>query len=314
MQKAVVQSQNFYKSDFLTGFGVLSFVTRTIVMLIFSTIILSVPFLFRWVGGGFRLGKTACDLPLNPEWSVGEISLELEAQIQAIFARPFSYLSHGGQSFVFESENKEFILKLFRASTKPHPWRNRLRRLIYDGKKRLDPEEKIKRLFSACKLAYEQASDLTGLVYIHLNSTDKMLPVIVLRDSLRRVHTIDLNRCYFALQRKGKPIRDVFSETVKNNDKKRFLQLTQSFVSLLKERTQRKLCNSDTKVGPNFGFLDDCAIEWDFGNYYIDEQLEDPTYRNKEIRVFFEHLQSYLKRISPNWSQESEQIFERALQ
>ena len=268
----------------------------------------TVPFLSRWAVCGFRPAKLAFDLPFNSSWK----TMEITPEIQKIFAQPFSYLSHGGQSFVFVSEDGQYTLKLFRCFTRPHPWRRALRKWVFT-KQKLEPKEKGERLFTAATLAYEKAKDLTGLVALHLNPSGCALPTVRLIDRIGRVYQVDLNRHYFALQIKGIPIRSAFKAAVQEKDRDRFLHLSRQFVLLLKERTDRLLSNSDTKVSPNFGFLSEQAIEWDFGNYYIDPKLNDPVYRKQQAQIFIDHLQVYLNHIAPDWADEAKEIFRETL-
>lgn len=248
---------------------------KWIVCLVFSASVLSLPVFFKGMTNGFRVGKLAYDLPYEPSWDANS-SLD-----EATLKQPFRYLSHGAQSFVFVSEDKRYILKLFRGDRWAHPWRLYLRHVMLGKKKRLPLYKKDHRLFCACKLAYERASDLTGLVYIHLNPTQS-LPKGVVIDNLGRRYTLDLNRYRFAIQERG----DSLPKRLAEANAKELELLTRSFRELLEERTRRGIANGDTKVHTNFGFIGNKAIEWDFGNYWLDDELRDETKRQIEIEQF----------------------------
>src|SRR3989344_4470167 len=265
-------------------------IKKLLLCLLFSAAVLSLSIPAKQATNGFRVGKLAFDTPYNPSWDAKPSS---EEGVQAAFNRPFRYLSHGAQSFVFASEDNRYILKLFRGDCWAHPWRLYLRRLLPHKKRRLPLEKKMERLFSACALAYTKAKDLTGLVYIHLNPTQS-LPKSVFIDCLGRRYTLDLNRVRFAVQERGKPLSQVLLDA----DPQRLERLTRSFTELLEERTRRGISNSDPKVYSNFGFIGDRAIEWDFGNYWLDDELQEEAKRQAEIAIFVGKFQQFLTRHS----------------
>lgn len=243
----------------------------------------------------FRLGKLAFDLPYNQAWNTTSLPEE------KFFQGTFSYLAHGAQSFVFKSEDGEWTLKIFRYDRWIHPWRKFFRNEVFKRKKRLAYNQKIDRLFCAAKLAFEEASDLTGLSYVHLNCTKATLPTVVLKDQIGRTHHLDLNHTYFVIQHRAKPLLDGFLEAIETNDREKFKRLCRSFKNLLHTRTCRGICNSDTKVHLNFGFWGERAIEWDFGNYWIDRNMKTEEDREFEKSRFIFKPALFLSKY-PEWA------------
>lgn len=270
---------------------------KKIVLLIALTgFLLATPALFVRATRGFRIGKMAFDLYFNPAWETAPPTAHQLELARQITGAPLRYLSHGAQSFVFASEDGKYIVKLFRYDQRVHPWREYLRDKVLKKRKRLRHDEKIHRLFCACKIAYEQASDLTGLVYVHLNQTEGLLPEATLKDYLGRTFHLDLNRYRFVIQHRARPIREVLKEAIAAGDQKRVEKLLGSFAHLLGERTRRMIANTDTKVASNFGYLDDQAIEWDFGNY-----VQTPIDRAEEIEKFVPQIRRFLTRTAPEF-------------
>lgn len=274
---------------------------RSILASLFLISLLFLPVLAKRVTNGFRLGKMALDLYSNPAWEVQEPSPETMSLVQKIAHGKLRYLSHGAQSFVFVSEDGNYIVKLFRYDQRVHPWRLWLRDEVLKKKKRLRHDEKIHRLFCACKLAYESAKDLTGLVYVHLNQTQDLFSKTVFVDSLGRNYKLDLNRYRFAIQHRAYPFRDVLEEAIESGDGDKVKRLIRSFNELLSERTKRGIRNSDTKVAPNFGFWGERAIEWDFGNYWLDPKMDSDELKKFEREQFAFQLRTYLEQNSPEY-------------
>jgi len=276
-------------------------IKRAFFSFLFSALVLGAPYVWRDITGEFRFGKLAFDLPYNPNWDSTAIADD------NFFQGTFTFLAQGGQSFVFQSEDGQWVLKLFRYDRWIHPWRKFVRNKWLGKQERLPYDQKIDRLFCSTKLAYEQAADLTGLAYIHLN-TDDRLPIVSLKDRLGRVYPIDLSKTYFAIQRKADPLPQVFLETMQKGDEERFNLLTHSFVDLLKKRTARGIRNTDTKVHLNFGFWGTQCVEWDFGNYCIDPELRSEEGKNQEIHRF---LLKPMRHMNAFWA---EQFQKEALQ
>jgi hypothetical protein len=274
------------------------FVMRKILsVLIFSAFMIYLPFLVERGNGSFRLAKTAIDVPFNPAWESDPPSPEL----CSILAKPFHYLSRGMQAFVFESEDGQFVIKLFRCLPKIHPWRQFIRKNFLNRKDKHTPEQKIELLFGACTLAYTEAADLTGLVYIHLNSTKELLEPTYLVNRMGRKIPVDLNRCRFAIQKKGTSVSKAFKDAICAHDRDKYIRLAQSFVSLVQERASRNISNLDQKLGDNFGFIGEQAIEWDFGRYSFNANLKEPKNKEAEIQIFTKRLQKFLNQTSSDW-------------
>jgi hypothetical protein len=265
--------------------------------LCFSAAMLFLPFWVERVNGTFRLVKVAIDIPFNPAWKSDLLSND----VRSVFSRPFFYLGRGAQAFVFESEDGRFVLKLFRGSPRIHPWMRFVRNTLRGKKERTSVKDKIPPLFAACKLAYTEARALTGIVYMHLNTTTNELQSTFLINRMKRKIPVDLNQCRFVLQKKGRSISDGFMDAIEKKDRGKYVRLAQSVVSLLKERTEKKISNSDTTLWYNFGFLDETAIEWDFGRYYYNPDLNQLPVREQEMRFFTHSLQEFLNRAAPEW-------------
>jgi len=274
---------------------------KALLVLFFSAAMIYLPCWIEQANGSFRLAKIAIDVPFNPAWEAEPPSQELTAILSSLLAKPFFYLGRGAQAFVFESEDGQYVIKLFRSSPKIHPWRQFIRKNFLKRRDRRTAEQKIQLLFRACKLAYTKAPDLTGLQYIHLNSTKYLPPSTYLVNRMGRKIPVDLNRCRFAIQKKGVSVSQTFAEAIREKDKEKYLRLASSFVSLVQERASRNISNLDKKMGENFGFLGETAIEWDFGNYATNESLQEKSLREAEIQIFTRNFQEFLDRTSSDW-------------
>ncbi len=264
---------------------------RIVLALLFLGSMVCLPSLVEQANGSFRLEKTTIQLPINPAWEADPPT----AQLLEAMSHPFTYLGRGMQSFVFESHDGQYVLKLFRAAPKIHPWRQFFRKNLLKRTDRRLPGEKMEQLLSACKLAYTEAADLTGLVYIHLNPTEGLAMQTHLINRMGRKIGVDLNQCRFAIQKKGVSVFKTFEAAIRAGDLSKCERLTQSFISLVEKRSARNIRNLDKKLGDNFGFIGEQAIEWDFGSYALSPDLAAPEAQEKEVEIFRKHLRNFLE-------------------
>jgi hypothetical protein len=243
--------------------------SRVLFFLLFVLSLLSLPFVAKKFTQGFRVAKLEFHVPHHPEWEV-----PMDSQILSILDQPYAYLGKGAQSYVFASLDGRYVVKLFRS----------------------DSEEKIIALFNACKMAYDCLKEETGLVYLHLNPTSQRLPILTCQDPLGRGIKLPLDRYRFAIQKRAKPFRETLEAAM--GDPALMKARIDQFVALLVSRTEKGIFNTDPSLSRNFGFLDDRAVEIDFGNYHETASYSEFT----EIKRYTHRLHRWLARTAPEWA------------
>lgn len=211
------------------------------------------------------------NFPHHPEWEI-----DPNPKVNEILKQPFHFIGKGAQCYVFESKDGNYVVKLFRYNQPCVP-------------------QKVVDLFNACKMAYDNLKDETGLVYIHLNPTPMNLPILHCKDAVGRRYKFCLDQARFAVQKKAKSFRAVLVEAKKSpiEMERRINEL----ISLLESRTKKGVMNTDPQLSRNFGFLESQAIEFDFGNYRLSCDLD----RKQEVKKYTHRLRRWLKRNAPEW-------------
>lgn len=259
-----------------------AFIKKTILLFFLSFSVLLLPSRLKLLTYGFKLEKLKISLPFSSEW---ETTLNDE-DLKTIFSQKFSFLGKGAQSYVFESEDQKYVLKLFRFDPR--------KKSFCDGKDwSLWQVKQAISLFSSCKLGFEKAKEETALIYLHLNLTDKKLPSVLLYDALGRRYKISLDDYRFAIQRKVIPLKEAFILAKKEGVLR---ERADALRALLEKRTMKGIGNRDPSLWRNFGFLGDQAIELDFGNYVERADFIDPIKRQKEIDRYMIPLEKWLEK------------------
>lgn len=249
----------------------------------------------RWTHG-FRPAKCAITWPHCDAWTASDP----DPYVLDILKGNFTYWTKGAQSYVFLSEDRKYVLKLFRFDASRLPYGQEgvrwLRQKRFLKEKHFLPwQTKVVKTLTSCHLAYAKASDLTGVIWVHLNVGERPLPTLIVTDRLGRAHRIDPARFRFALQKRA----DSFLSTLQKA--KNPQPCIASFFSLLDALAERGLANIDPNMGKNFGFLDGKAVEIDFGNF-----LFDPALAAQDKAHFAHRLKRWVEKNRPEFSFMSE--------
>ena len=132
----------------------------------------------EWSAKKFSLQNIQQEVPLVASENIDE---NLPSELLQMLDQPFIYLDQGHQSYVFQSQDQQYVLKFFKAKPGDSEW----------------AKKKNIRNFIGFRLAYEKDRENCGLVYIHLRPTEGLIKRVILEG-------IDLDKVVFAVQRKGK--------------------------------------------------------------------------------------------------------------
>lgn len=238
---------------------------RLLIFVITCTCFLSVPALFKQVTCGFKIAKLSQAISFTKEWDLpSDVSQE---ELFQILSQPFVYLDRGAQSYVFVSQDDQYVLKLYRIPRESSLWN----------------------LFSASVLAYKKAKEETGLVFVHLNRTENTLPITSIRAPIGRTFQIALDHYHFALQKKAIPFQKAIEIACLSKDFSLLQKRLDAWMELLDARIAKGIENTDTAFYRNSGFLGDKAIEIDFGNY-VDGSFSLDREKEKHVKRFEDWL------------------------
>ncbi|MDE3055997.1 MAG: hypothetical protein KGI80_04840 [Verrucomicrobiota bacterium] len=242
-------------------------------ILLFSLLLfcsLALPTQFKLWTHGFKLEKLYIPIAFSEKWE-REPLLSKET-LKAIFSQPFSFLGKGAQSYVFESKDGDYVLKLFRFDSR--------RRRFWNRHEEGWQEKTALSLFRSALLGWDHAREETALLFLHLNLTSGELPGVTLKTPLGGTVELSLDNYRFALQRKAVSLKKALEDSLCNGTLEEKME---AFSQLLEERTRKGIGNSDPSLWRNFGFIGEKAVEIDFGNYIERPDFSSEKAREKEI-------------------------------
>lgn len=258
---------------------------RAFFFLVFSTAMLCVPVALKRITCGFRLAKLRLEIPFRSEWETPPPERE---QCSAILNQPFTYLDRGAQCYVFLSADRQYVLKFFRYDQPINPLRSLFRFWFCSPKPKTPFKKKIEQFFSSCTIAYHLRREETGLIYLHLNRTENLLPKVKIRAPLGQVYEISLDHYRFAIQKKVETIREAFARV---KDRQEAKELIYSLIELVQRRKEKGIANLDLNISRNYGFIDGKAVEIDFGSFATSSKEEE----------FLHRLSQFLTSVAPEW-------------
>jgi hypothetical protein len=174
-------------------------------------------------------------------------SVEKES-IRKILQQPFTYFSKGSQSYVFLSEDGNYVLKLFKQHKR----------------------KKLEETYTSCSRAFHFFRENTGVVHLHLNHQPEFQCQVLCIDKKGKSHLIEIDKTAYLLQKKAELVYPALAKRMEAGKREEARALLSSLFSLLHEFSRRGVYANDPILRKNFGFIDDHAVQIDIGKFQID--------------------------------------------
>lgn len=247
--------------------------------------------LCHFLTDGFYEYRITSSFPPQEEW------ISSQSPPEGALTQPYHYLGCGAQSFVFSSEDNQFVLKFF----KHHRWRK--------AEKACYRHHTLMSALYALKYLHDESL----VEYVHLNCDTVDLPTVKCRDRLNKVHSFDLNKYQFIIQRKGVTLKErLLLKKAENNLEGAKKDLHQA-LNLLTHCHHKGTTNHDPNMPRNFGFVGDLPIVIDSGAFwnYQGETQQKLSYEELHKGTF--QLIQWTKKEFPALTQEVEAWIEHYL-
>lgn len=246
---------------------------------------------------GFSAAKMSAPLPFDPRWEVESPS---SFQIRLLLSQPFTYIGKGSQCYVFESADKQYVLKFFRLSRYRLPaFQESLTLppfLAAIQNKRIEEKRlKQEKHFASCTLAYRELKEECGLIYLHLNRTTYLAQNVTLYDNLKRSLSIPIDNYAFLIQKRGEQVYPYLGRLLKEGKTDEVKKALLSLAVLIDKRVEKGIADSDAEIHKNAGFLHGKAYFLDVGQFSKEVETRD---REKVMRKLLLWLESKDSRLA----------------
>lgn len=241
--------------------------------------------LYYRVTGGFTIGNISYALPYDARW---DIKTHDKNAVDAILQQPFSYLGKGCQSYVFASQDGRYVLKFFKYQRfKPQEWLRYLTFLPgmeeYRQRKIEKKRQKLEGVFTSWKIAYENLSPETGVVYVHLNKTRDLPNNFTFYDKMGWQHQLALGDYEFLLQKRAKLLCPTLDEWMSQGRVAEAEQLLDRLIQMIRSEYQRGYADNDHALMQNTGVLDGQPVHIDVGQFVHNNRVKESVVFNQEL-------------------------------
>ena len=239
---------------------------------------------------GFTIEKIQSTLPFSPDYEVKSTPEQL-AQANKIFEQPFYYLGHGFQCYAFVSADDQYVLKFFRYQ------RMRLPEFAYHlpdiapvrnylARKAVDYATRRNYLFNGIKVGFENASDETALLFVHMNKTVGQHPTLTIYNKVGTRFEVPLDQVEFMLQRKARLVKPVLDELMAAGQIDEAKARLDQIYALLVRCAKRGICDTDGALirKNNLGYLGDTCIYIDSGKLCLKEEIKQKERFERDLR------------------------------
>lgn len=252
---------------------------------------------------GFSLRHIKDPLPYERRWATDPPLPLVKESVQ----QPFTYIGKGSQCYVFLSEDGNYVLKFLRLDRYlPRtldtllPFPTFLRALREAAQE--EREGKREALFTSCLLAYRELREETGLLYLHLNKTEGLLPSVTLYDKIKGTHTVDLDQHAFLIQKKGERVYVYLARLLREGHFEEAHHALLQLAALLEQRKEKEIGDRDTALHKNSGFAQGKPFFFDVGQFYR-------TKRDHSFPRESEKLVRWLEKQDPRIGEEARKLF-----
>lgn len=259
---------------------------------------------YNQITDGFNIRQMSSSLPPFPEFEVS-LSEEKKEMLRTCLSQPFRYIGKGCQFYAFESEDGKYVLKFLKHKhLRPFTWLNsvpmpRKLRELSDAKI-ARRQERVRNLFSSCKLAYEEMSEETGLLYIHLNRVPALDKEVELIDKIGLKHRIAVDKHEYVIQKKAIPVKEAFARAESEEELR---ALVEQLINVVVARCEKGIADRDRSFVQNVAFsaYEPKALFIDTGQFYKDSGMLSEEELKRDLKKRLGNLRYWTERHFPQY-------------
>lgn len=249
---------------------------------------------------GFRPYLILSNLPSDPRWEVPPLSDKEQQEVNALLDQRFKFLGSGGWCFAFLGEDGKTVLKFYRHSQfLPTTLLTEFslgKLFLKSPRLPIDSSYFQEFNFKSCTLLYKEAKERTGILYVHLNKTEKLHKPVTLIDNVGVAHTIDLDNTEFVVQKRADLLLSHLHKLAKNKKTEEAKECIDDMLNCLLSLYKKGIRDYDHSLRNNFGYIDGKAVTLDLSSFGPDESLKRPGEYKKELVVKTRRMSRFLEK------------------
>jgi hypothetical protein len=261
--------------------------------------------LYYAVTGGFTMSNITSDLSYQPKWATHSLSDGERVAIDKALDQGYRYLGKGCQSYVFLSNDGNYVIKFFKFQRfRPQAWIDLFTFIPfvdgYQQGKIAEKNEKLNKVFTSWKIAFEKLPEETGVVYVHLNKSNDLKKTLAIRDKMGFTHEVDLDHTEFLIQKRATMLCDAVDQMVHDGASDRAELLIDHLLTMLMLEYGRGYADNDHALMQNTGVIDGHPVHIDVGQFIYNETVKAPKVHKQELYDKTYLFDQWLKKHHPS--------------
>lgn len=261
-------------------------------------------FLYEKITDDFFVSNMSFAFPYHKNLEVQVLNKEEKVTLDQILSQPFFYLGKGAQSYVLESQDKQFVIKFFKFKLLNPPFWTKILPGIRPIKNylKIKEEKKVRWMDEALagyKIAYELNREASGLQFVHLNLTNDLHKTLILHDKMGFSHQINLDDFIFVVQKKGVPFQQYAEKLLEKNDEANIKEMLEKIFAYIVDEYQKGIYDRDhLRMLENLGFLESKPFRIDMGRIVMDSEIHLKQVYKKELSFIAWKVDEWIKKTS----------------
>lgn len=294
------------------------YVRRLLWLSLTITVFFGLGRLYYFVTDGFTIGNITSDLAYDSRWETRPLTDEENTIVNNLLTQKFHYLGKGCQSYVFESEDGQYVLKFFKYQRmKPRTWLAPMTFIPvvddYLKKKNAKKRRKLEGVFNSWKIAFDHLPKETAVAYVHLNKTAHLDKTLTINDKLGLSSVLNIDDYEFMIQKKAVMVCDHINSLMSSNRFDESILFLHSLVDMILGEYQRGIADNDHALIQNTGVFNGEPIHVDIGQFVIDESVKEPQFHMQELFTKTYKFRLWLKESHPDLYKEFDRYLHKVI-
>lgn len=264
--------------------------------------------LYFWLTGGFTVSNITSNLVFDERWQTTPLSPEQQKLVDGVLSQKFYYLGKGCQSYVFMSEDKEYVLKFIKYQRfRTQKWMGLFAFIPnveqYKNERLEAKKHKLENLFQGWVIAYENLQPETGVIYTHLNKSQGLNRKIVIFDKMGFRHELEADQMEFMIQRSAVMLDVTIQKLMKEGKVLEAKGLINRLIQIIIAEYVRGFGDNDHALMQNTGVINDQPIHIDVGQFAQGDEYKDPAIYKQALFSKTYKFRIWLKKEFPELAQ-----------
>ncbi|MBS4167431.1 hypothetical protein [Parachlamydia sp. AcF125] len=264
------------------------YLTKILCLLLFVCCVYGGGRLYYYLTDGFSPDNIVTSFAYDPRWNMRPLQKQEQENLDQILKQPFYYLGKGCQSYVFESQDKQFVIKFFKYQRyRPKPWLEWFSFIPFVEEMRQQKmkkkQQKLERVYSSWKLSFDHLQNEGGLIYAHLNDHRDLKKRLTLYDKMGYKHSVDLDSMQFLIQKKASMICPTLDTWMAQGKVRECKQLLGDLTEMILSEHERGFVDEDHALMQNTAVLEGKPIHVDVGLFSQREEVKNKDVSHEEL-------------------------------